>query len=256
METKLDKEIVIHPRRGKNEKTIPEVGLLLVNPTEARPRIGKELDFGGHSRFLFNSQLCVAASKSYFLAGPAIGAPMAAMTLEKLIILGAKKIILCGWCGSLNQDLKVGDVLIPDRALSGEGTSQYYARSEIGNEGNDDKLDLKLTPNSDLSKSLTSVVTGAGISVKKGCVWSTDAVYREDRGQLRGLATKQQVIAVDMEFSALCSVASFRDVQFAAMLTVSDEICGGSWKPGFSKKHFIDTKDKAITCVQNGTHLL
>ena len=56
----------------------------------------------------------------------------------------------------------------------------------------------------------------------------------------------QGVGAVDMEFSALCTVAQFRGIEFAAVLTVSDEIWGDSWRPGFSKQLFMEQKQAAL----------
>ena len=55
-------------------------------------------------------------SQGYFIAGPAIGAPMAVMTMEKLIALGARRIFLFGWCGSMRDSLGIGDLLLPIRA--------------------------------------------------------------------------------------------------------------------------------------------
>lgn len=234
----LKKDIIIHPRKGKNEQSIPEKGLLLVNPTEAYPRIKKELAAAAESRFLFNAKLCVHKDPSYFLAGPAIGAPMAAMTLEKLIVLGAGQIILCGWCGAVERSYKVGDIVVPTSAVAGEGTSQYY----LG--------DSQPAPSQDLSDRVGELFTSHEMEVKGGCVWSTDAVYRESRSRLAELATDQQVVAVDMEFSALCSVATFRGVEFAAVLVVSDEICGDSWRPGFSSTKFHKAKESVYTVLQ------
>lgn len=226
-----EEDIVIHPRMGKSEKAIPENGLLLVNPTEAYPRIDKEISAGGESRFLFNSRLCVTGDFSCFFAGPAIGAPMAAMTLEKLIVMGARRIILCGWCGAIDRSLRVGDIVVPASALSGEGTSAYYTDS------------TRIEPSRELSRQLAALFSGQDFSLSQGTVWSTDAVYRESRTMLRSLSQEKEVVAVDMEFSALCSVASFRQVELAAVLVVSDEIWGDSWRPGFSKELFHRNKD-------------
>lgn len=126
MTDESDQFIVIQPRRNKKEKTLPENGLLLVNPSEASDCLGRLRESGGESRFLFNSGLVVTGSPHFFAAGPAIGAPMAALTLEKLIALGAKRVILFGWCGAISENLQVGDILVPNQALSGEGTSAYY----------------------------------------------------------------------------------------------------------------------------------
>ncbi len=238
MESIEENDIVIQPRKGKNEKAIPENGLLLVNPTEAHPRIDKKISAGAESRFLFNSKLCVADGSAYFMAGPAIGSPMAAMSLEKLIVLGAKRIILCGWCGAIDSSLKVGDIIIPDSGLIGEGTSAYYNDS------------ARSYPSSVFSSQLVDLLTAGEHAVSRGCVWSTDGVYRENRKYLKELSAKERVVAVDMEYSALCSVAGFRGIDFSAVLIVSDEIWGESWRPGFSSKHFHKVKDAVLLMLQ------
>lgn len=229
-----NEHIVIHPRRNKKEQTLPENGLLLVNPSEATECLGLLKQGGGSSRFLFNSGLVVAGNPAYFAAGPAIGAPMAAMTLEKLIALGAKKVILFGWCGAISQELHVGDILVPGRALSGEGTSGYYFP------------DLTVGPNSHLGNQIAKIFVDNNIAVHRDCVWSTDAVYREDRRVLQQLNLEKGVGAVDMEFSALCAVAQFRQIEFAAVLVVSDEVWGSSWRPGFAKQLFLEQKQAAL----------
>jgi len=61
-----------------------------------------------------------------------------------------------------------------------------------------------------------------------------------------------RVVAVDMEFSALCAVACFRNIEFAAVLIVSDELWGKTWRPGFSSNVFIETKGKALDIVLAG----
>ncbi len=234
MDVDFDEHIIIHPRRHKKEKSIPENGLLLVNPSEASDCLGRLKRNGAASHTLFNSGMVVAGDPAYFVAGPAIGAPMAVLTLEKLIALGAKRIILFGWCGAIAKALRLGDVLVPDEALSGEGTSRYYfSGDETG-------------PDANLSSQIVNAFTEHDIPIQRGCVWSTDAVYREDRRMLNKLCLEKGVGAVDMEFSALCTVAKFRKVQFAAVLTVSDELWGDSWRPGFSKQTFLEQKQAAL----------
>jgi uridine phosphorylase len=229
-----DQHIVIHPRRNKREKTLPENGILLVNPSEASECIGRLRDSGGDSRFLFNSGLVVIGEPRYFVAGPAIGAPMAALTLEKLIALGAKRVILFGWCGAISENLQVGDILVTKEARSGEGTSRYYF------------ADAAVGPDTQLCGQVVKVLEKNGLSIHQGCVWSTDAVYREDRRMLKKLRLHEGVDAIDMEFSALCAVAKYRKIQFTAVLVVSDELWGDSWRPGFSKKFFIEQKQQAL----------
>jgi uridine phosphorylase len=159
---------------------------------------------------------------------------MAALSLEKLIALGAKRVILFGWCGAISKILHVGDTVVPAEALSGEGTSRYYA------------TDGESGPDLNFSTQIAKVFDDNTFRIHRGCVWSTDAVYREDRRMLKQLCLEKGVVAVDMEFSALCAVARFRKIQFAAVLTVSDELWGESWRPGFNKQFFIERKQTAL----------
>ncbi len=215
-------DIIIHPERGRNEKKIPPCGLLLVNPTESRIATKLVLDGGGDRRFLFHSELVVSRDNDFFVAGPAIGAPMAAMTIEKLIALGAQHMVLFGWCGAVNSDCRVGDVLLGGEAYCGEGTSAYYTGEQ------------SCFPSHSLSKRLQVVLN---LSSPK-TMWTTDAVFRESRAMLQALAGKYDVCGVDMEYSALCSVAAFRNIELTGLFLVSDELWRSEWRPGFASKAF------------------
>lgn len=234
MAIEQEDDIIIHPRKGKNEKKLPQNGLLLANPTEAKGVIGTVKQDGGYSRYLFNSSLVLDPEKQFFIAGPAIGAPMAVMTMEKLIALGARRLILVGWCGAVSETLHIGDILVPSSSLSGEGTSQYYP------------LDSPAGPHSSFLLKVSDLFEQKGMAVKNGCVWSTDAIFRENRSDLSQLNRENGVVAIDMEFSALCSAACFRNIEFCAVLIVSDELYRDSWHPGFSNTRFLENKQAAM----------
>lgn len=221
-----DDDIIIHPVKTKNDPTLPSFGLLFVNPSEAKQGVSNTLENGGQRHFLHNSQLAVTNDGNKFLAGPAIGAPAAVLVMEKLIVLGAKRLILMGWCGALNKDNKIGDIVIPTHAFSGEGTSRYYLD------------DMRSKPSMAIVEKLTKECDENDIAYSTGGVWSTDAPYREDRQFLMKIQEEEQIIGVDMEFSALCSVAIHRQVDFGAIMVVSDEVLGELWRPGFNKQVF------------------
>ncbi len=215
-------DIIVHPSRGVREKTIPTRGILLVNPTEARTATQTLIDRGGEQRFLFHSGLVVSPEQDFFVAGPAVGAPMAAMILEKLIVLGANSVVMAGWCGAVDPALSVGDTVLGGVAHPGEGTSRYYSSDDV------------CQPSSRLLKNLqTSFDRIASVPV-----WSTDAPYRESRKMLKALADRYKVAVVDMEYSALCAVAAFRGIDFASLFLVSDELWKPDWRPGFNGKVF------------------
>ncbi len=219
----MNRYVIIAPHRNKGEPKLPAAGILAANPSDV-PRL-RELA-AKHSlrqHFLFHSGLY--SSDNFFLAGPAVGAPMAAMCLEKLIALGAKDIILYGWCGSLVPALKALDVLIPTWALSEEGTSVHYESGD------------RPQPDPELRHRLSGHCRQGGRTCSDGPVWTTDAPYRETRAKVQQYGAGG-IVAVDMEYSALCTVAAYRGVRLAACMLVSDELWRPHWRPQYSRPEF------------------
>jgi purine-nucleoside phosphorylase len=232
-------DIIIHPIRGKKEPEIASDGLFLVTPAEANQGHALLQKQGGKKQFLYNSTLTVSGSGDYFVAGPSVGAPLASMTMEKLIALGAKRIILFGWCGVIARDLEVGDIVIGGVPFSGEGTSKYYDTGKVP------------LPSIHLSTILQGKLEKEGLSSTVRNVWSTDAPYRENRIEIEKLYVNEDVSCVDMEYSALCAVAAFRAVEFAAVFLVSDELYRSRWKPGFTSREFRDKSSRIVGILSN-----
>ena len=213
---------IINPIKSKGEPDLPETGILAVNPSDSSGFTGLAGQFGLKKHAFFNAQLY--SNSTFFLAGPAVGAPMAVISLEKLIALGASRIVVYGWCGSLNPSLSVGELFVPTRGLSEEGTSVHY---QSPNTGSGDFLRLQLV----------DALTREGCQPKQGPIWTTDAVFRETREKVERYSD-QGILAVDMEYTALCSVAAFRRVNLTAVMLVSDELFHREWAPRFQYKNF------------------
>jgi uridine phosphorylase len=183
---------------------------------------------------LFNSALFVfektTAGSSFFVAGPSVGAPMAVLTLEKLIALGARYIIVYGWCGSLQEFFRIGDVLLPTETFSEEGTSAHYP------------MDADKKESSWLREYVDNALQLRNIQTVAGPVWTTDAPYRETKEKLSRYRQKG-ILGVDMEYSALRRVASFRGADIAAVFLASDELWRQPWQPGFTKKNFAEKSE-------------
>jgi len=218
-------EVVVHPSRGKKEPQLPAYGLLLLNPSEARQAAQIAGQEGWTRHFLFYSNLHLAESPPMFWAGPAVGAPMAVICLEKLIALGASRIIVCGWCGSLQPDLGVGELVLPTWAVSEEGTSGHYPVAG------------KVESSPPLRQALKDFFAATGKELREGPIWTTDALYRETREKVVRYG-QEGILSVDMECSALLQVAAFRRVELAAVLMVSDLLWQDPWQPGFQGKEF------------------
>ncbi len=228
--------MLINPCRAKGEPELAGYGLLLINPSEAHAGLTMAKNLAGQNHFLFNSRLTqIPANKpedTFFMAGPAVGAPMAVLTLEKLIALGGTKFIAYGWCGSLHTSLQTGDVLLPTWAISDEGTSAHYP--------------VQGRPEScrQTRSLMEQGLAAQGHNVISGPVWTTDAPYRESRQKIKTLGD-QGILGVDMEFAALNGVAAFRNVELTGVMLVSDELFHEHWKPGFGNQSF-KAKSKAI----------
>jgi purine-nucleoside phosphorylase len=160
------------------------------------------------------------------LCGPFLGAPQAVMGMEKLIAMGARRIWVLGWCGSIQPDLKVGDLVLPTQAVSEEGTSQHYP---IGKK--------KAGTDQVMTRILGESLDREGHTYRTGAVWTTDAPYRETPSKVSEYGRKG-VLAVEMEMAALMTLSRYRSVRLAGLLVVSDELADLKWRPGFRDPRF------------------
>lgn len=236
----MREDIIIHPKRGKREHATPSCGLMLVTPSELQFGRKQLVERGGRDQFIFSSSLTISHDDRFFVAGPAIGAPVAAMTMEKLIVLGARQIIMFGWCGAIDPELRVGDVVVGGEPVSGEGTSRYYPSGSSP------------LPATELTSALCRALTAEGIGHSTKNVWTTDAPYREDRNYITGLHDNADVCCVDMEYSALCAVAAFRGIAFAALFLVSDELYQECWVPGYVRSDFREKSRRLVSMLLTG----
>jgi purine-nucleoside phosphorylase len=140
-----------------------------------------------------------------------------------------------GWCGAISPDVRIGDIIIPDGAIVDEGTSKHYGKVDGG----------LARPSGDISESIKEALKKKGLSFHEGVIWSTDGIYRETREKVEHFQ-KKDVLAVEMELSALFSVGRFRKVEVGGILVVSDEIATGKHVAGFSKQCF--QKSRRAVC--------
>jgi len=155
-----------------------------------------------------------------------LGAPSAVLSLEPLIVSGAKEIIIIGYCGSLHPDYRMMDAISISKAFSEEGTSRhYFPRKRI------------FHPSSELKKRLENILETSNLHFLSGSVVSTDAPFRETRSWLKE-KQKREIGLVDMEVSAVFALAQFYGIQATALLIVSDEIWSGVWKIAFKGSEF------------------
>jgi uridine phosphorylase len=153
------------------------------------------------------------------LRGP--GAPYAAMMVEELGPLGAGRFVIVGLAGSLQPDLRVGSWVVCDRALRDEGTSHHYVRPATF-----------VRPSAPLVTKLKRALGDRGIPYAQGTTWTTDAPYRETVAEVRRYR-RAGFLTVEMEASAVFSVARYLGKEAAALFVISDHLDESGWEPRF-----------------------
>ena len=233
-----DDVVIINPRKIPGDPKIDHpVILTLFSPYMDILRRELKIKKRSLGRLLFPSMTYFTATKdgkTFSVFGTPLGSPQAAIILERLIAMGARKILGFGCCGSLQPDLSIGHMVIPTEALSEEGTSVHYPLPE-GVEGKADEF---------ISQICLEKCREKKSKVHSGKVWTTDAIYRETRGKVRRYG-EMGLLAVEMEMSALFTVAAFRQVQFGGLMAVSDELGTLEWKRGILNPFFWLASKKA-----------
>jgi len=164
----------------------------------------------------------------------AFGAPNAVMLLEELIAFGVKRAVYFGYCGSLRDDVRIGDIVIPMEALREEGTSYHYLP-----EGE------RTFPDRFLQGQLYVWIKESGLSAHMGGIWTTDAPYRETPTKVSRYG-EEGVLGVEMEMSAVFALGMMRGISVGAILIVSDELSGEEWRIGFFSPEVKVTRKRAI----------
>ena len=155
------------------------------------------------------------------------------ITTEVICNAGIKNIIRIGTCGALDENIKVGDIVIVDKVIRGDGVTPYYVDSKF-----ETRADKKLTD------TLTDVAKSLGANVHRGTVWTTDALLRETR-EIVEAKRKEGAIAVDMVCSTLLTIAQLNNVRAGSILAVSDNVITGEM--GFMNPLYYMAESNLIT---------
>jgi uridine phosphorylase len=150
-----------------------------------------------------------------------IGAPMVIAIVEELIALGAKSFVSIGMAGTLQKDLKIGDIVVCDRAIRDEGTSHHYL-----------KPSKYAYASPEMTERIKQVLEKQRVDYFTGTSWTIDTPYRETVAEAKQYQ-KEGIATVDMEASALFAISQYRGVQMGAIFTISDSLASLEFSPGF-----------------------
>jgi purine-nucleoside phosphorylase len=231
-------EALINPRREPGEDPVAARTVL----TFARPDyqlLCRLAGAGAPPRHIWGCAIRggVWQGQPLTIVAPAVGAPYAALVLEKLIALGARRVLALGWCGSLQPQVGLGSLVLPTAAMPGDGTSRHYVPGDAG-----------LKPDPTLLALLRKHLKAAGVQWHEGPLLTTDAFYRETVGLVRHWQARG-VLGVDLELAALLAVGQFRRVPVAALTVVSDELGSLRWRPGYRRGAWRRAREQAAHLV-------
>jgi len=202
---------IIDPYELKKDKILHDKGVVIAFAPRLFIKLKRELGYAKPiklSGWLFKSYEGVYRSKKVVIALPFPGSPAATAALEVLTAMGGGVFVVVGLVGAISPALRIGDVLIPTWGIREEGTSFHYIHVNS----------YAPKPDSDLAEALYEYAIKLKgrrrIKVVKGGVWTTDAVFRETLDKVIEYSSKG-VYGVDMESTALMTVADYRNVKLA-----------------------------------------
>jgi DeoD family purine-nucleoside phosphorylase len=156
-----------------------------------------------HSRGLWGYTGTAADGEPLTIQATGMGGPSAAIVVEELIALGARRFVRIGTCGALVEDLALGDLIAAETVLPADGTS-----AALGANG-------ALAPDPGLLARLLDA------GARRATVASSDLFYDPREGESAAWI-EQGAVAVEMEAATILRIAARRGVEAACVLGVSD----------------------------------
>lgn len=163
-----------------------------------------------------------------------IGDSLAGLSLEMLIVKGARNVIVVGAAGGIQKTCGIGDVILVTKAIRGEGVSYHYERAGRYS-----------FPSAQLNIQIEGALERMQTPYRKGPTWTTDAPFRETFAEIRGFQ-KEGVLCVEQEAAALFSIAKYRRISLSALLFISDDVSGRKWNPQFNTPKYDVGRNAAL----------
>ena len=192
------------------------------------------LDYEMHTGALDGKRVTVGNGGRY--------APDTAITTEILCGAGAESLIRVGSCGSLQESVKIGDLVIVTGALRGEGTSRYYVAENYST-----------IAHPQIVGALKKAAENLNVRYHLGWIFTTDALFQETPELIQQL-NEQNVSSIDMVTSTFLTIAQVRGKKAGAVLAVSDECLCGQF--GFRDPRFFEAEKKTIEVARRALQYL
>jgi len=142
-----------------------------------------------------------------------VGSPSAGIVVHCLSYLdNIQTVIMLGMCGGIDDNLQVGDFLIPTASVRDEGTSIHYIPK-----------DVPAQPSFWINRICEKIITKeTGNAPKTGIMLTTDYRMWEFDNEFIDYILKHRILAIDMEIATLFAVAYAMNVPIGAIMLISD----------------------------------
>jgi AMP nucleosidase len=142
-----------------------------------------------------------------------VGSPSAGIVMHCLSYLDKLDcVVMLGMCGGIEDDIEVGDFLIPTASVRDEGTSIHYLPK-----------DVPALPDFKINQVCEQmIVRKMKKKPRSGIMMTTDYRMWEFDDQFIEYIQKHRILAIDMEIATLFSVGYALNVPTAAIMLVSD----------------------------------
>ncbi|MFW6365410.1 MAG: purine-nucleoside phosphorylase [Spirochaetota bacterium] len=156
--------------------------------------------------------------KRVSVQGSGMGMPSISIYATELITqYGVKRIMRIGSCGSLQEEIRIRDIILAQSA----STNSAVNRIRFGG-----LIDYAPTADFALLMNAYNAAVKKGVYVRVGNIFSSDDFYSDNENWWKPMA-EYGVLAVEMECAALYTVAAKYDVEALTFLTVSDSLVTG-----------------------------
>lgn len=150
--------------------------------------------------------------------GTGMGIPTTSIYVTELIeSYDVKTLIRVGTCGAVLDNINVRDVIL----AQGSTTDSQMNRMVFGG------IDYAPLADFSLLKRAYDIGTQKGLPIQVGNVFTSDMFYRDHAEELHQLLQNYQVLAIEMETTALYTLAAKYNRQALSILTVSDHVVTG-----------------------------
>ncbi len=148
--------------------------------------------------------------------GPLMSGPWGAVALEEMRVYGLQYVIGVGGAGAFSERLRIGDILIADRAIVSDGASKAYTYEPI------------VYPSPFMISLAEETFRRNDMPVDHTCVWQSDAIYRESL-EARESWRRQGAECVNMETSTLYAVSRELGIESVSLNWITDSTVSGTW---------------------------